>query len=64
MIIRVDFSDVYHVYLSVDAIQKFYFVLNGTNEISAELLQNLVDEFNPTLLLINVDKSTQFFKFN
>ena len=61
MIIRVDFSDVYHVYLSADAIQKYYLNLNGTNEISAQLLQNLVDEFNPTLLLINVDKSTQFF---
>ena len=53
--IRMDFSDVYDVYLSDRAIQKYYFAINDTNEITGRLLQNLNDEYNPTLILIEVD---------
>ena len=53
--VRVGFSDVYHVYLSDQAIQKYYFAINDTNEVTGRLLQNLIDEYNPTLILVEVD---------
>jgi len=56
--IRVDFNDVYHVYLSDEAIQNYYFIINETNEITRGLLQNLIDKYNPILLLVQVDSGT------